>query len=205
MIEDPEIAGQATRRRRKRRSSKNDVPESDWLGIVRSARFGQAVFAAMVVLALALIWRQYGQVSESAGRLGPLALGMDRQELQRRLGQGTEVPGQPGQVRYSGEGRTFQVTIDPASGKVTTITCTETDLTAMPCPGQLGIRVGDGEDRLIRKLGPGQPGTTGDAELRYPSISTGFRLVDGRVAEIKVAKVSDDASLWPIVFWRLLP
>lgn len=205
MIDDTGNAEETVRRRRKRRSSKHDAPDSNWLGLLRSPRFAQAVFAAMTVFALALVWRQYSQVEVSAGRLGPLTLGMDRQELQGRLGQGTNVPGEPGQVLYSGEGRTFQVTIDPATAKVTTITCTETDLTALPCPGQLGIRVGDGRDRLIRKLGPGVPAGAGGSELRYPALSTAFRLVDGRVAEIKVAKGTDQASLWPIVFWRLLP
>lgn len=205
VVEDPDKTEQGQRRRRRRRNSKRDEPESDWLGMLRSPRFGQAVFAVMALLAIALLWRQYGQVSASAGRLGPLTLGMDRLELQTKLGQGSEVPGQPGQVRYSAEGRTFQVTIDPASGRVTTITCTETDLTALPCPGQLGIRVGDGRDRVIRKLGPGDQAGSGGAELRYPALSTGLRLVDDRVVEIKVAKVGEEASIWPIVLWRLLP
>lgn len=192
------------RRRRKRRTPKPDPAATSWLSVVRTPLFGRAVFLAMTLLALALTWRQYHQVDASVGRLGPLQLGMSAQEAQRLLGQGKTIPGQPGQLRFSDEGRTFGIVTDPASARIIAIACTETDLTARPCPAQLGIRVGDGRDRVVSLLGIGDASAGRTEDMWYPAIATSFRLNEDKVAEIRVAAAGSGGSIWPIVFWRLL-
>lgn len=193
----------AQRRRRKRRSSRHDEQEgTDWLAVLRSRGLARAVFVAVALLASGRTWQEYRLVDQSVGTLGNLQLGMDAAAASKALGGQPVISGRIVTVR---DGQSLEVAIDPASGKVASITCHEEDLTSLPCPAILGIRIGDHPKRVVQLLGPSAAAEGQAATLSYPGLAMQFDVEQERIARVRIAGPAQETGIWPIVRWRLLP
>lgn len=170
--------------------------------MLRSPAVARTVFAAVSLLAIARTWQEYRSVEQGVGKLGNLELGMDAAAASRAMGVRPIIGNR---IASMHNGQSLEVAIDPASGKVAAITCHEADLTALPCPAILGIRIGDHPDRVVRSLGPAANAGGPAGTLSYPGLAMQFDAEQDRIARVRVAAPAQASGVWPIVLWRLLP
>lgn len=197
-------AHNGTAKRRKRRSASKFTSQAPGLlDLIRRPRFGLWLFATMAALAAfqtASAWRAVGA---AAGHYGSLQIGMPRQAALDALGPAPAATAGEVELVYIAEDRALAITLAQPRPVVAAIRCTEQTITALACPDQLGVRIGDSRADLVRRIGPGE--TSGSDGIAYPAIGTRFVLRDGQVAGIEVSAPDPATSRWPIVLWRLLP
>ncbi|MFN3515968.1 MAG: hypothetical protein ACK4YM_02275 [Novosphingobium sp.] len=206
MNAETEPAGNAVRRRRRRKSKNIEPQQPGVLGFLRSERFGRMLFAAMALLALAYAAKGYQDVAHAGSQFGPLKIGMSAEQIRWALaGETQSSPGAAMQV-FQRDGRTITLTLDQ-QGKLAGIACSEHGIAPLACPAILGVHVGDHPNRAKTLLGPGElQSTDGKPVLAYPAIGLRLHLEAHKVTALDLRPVgSEPASIWPIVLWRLFP
>jgi hypothetical protein len=206
MAEAGDASGQTPPRRRRRRSSKAAPAPANWLERIRTKAFGQLVFGAMAAVAAAYSLSSYRQVSEASAQYGLVTLGRPVDELTKLLGAPRDVDRQSGSNRYVSEGRQMLVSFDPASRKITGVTCRQQQPTSTYCPKHLGIAVGDSKAKVLHALGPASanPGHAPQM-LNFPAIGTSIEFEDETVSAIELSNAGRGPGWWRIVLLRMLP
>lgn len=193
------------RRRRSVSQSKTVVASDGFLGFLRSGRFGKFLLAAMLGLAAFRIWSVWREVNAGIAGLGPVTIGMSREELRYRVGEPQSQAG-PAAWHYVEAGRTITVTFSAATDRVTAISCGEQGSSPAACPDLLGVRVGEGDADVVRALGPGRESfAAGKAWRRYPQIGASIELSGGKVSTVTLDPAPGQIDPWPIILWRLVP
>jgi hypothetical protein len=192
--------------RQKRRVQSRSKRDSSLLAVIRGARFGRGVFAAMCVVGAI-----YGGAFLQEARLasvfyGLAGLGMNKNETRYLFGGAPAGQENSDIWSYSLDGAQISLRFGQ-DGRTNLISCTETDRTGAGCPSIFGLHVGTTEDLVWLKLGkPGREVYDGnDKTIFYDDLGVSFLMQRYQITMIEIHKRDSGISFVPRAFWMMVP
>jgi hypothetical protein len=204
MIDGQSTSGPASRK--KRRIQSRSKRGSSVLAVIRGARFGRGLFAAMCVVGAVYVGAFLQEARLAGVVYGVAGLGMNKNETRYLFGGAPAGQETRNVWTYLVDGAQISLRFGQ-DGRTNLVSCTETDQTGAGCPSILGLEVGTTEDLVWLKLGkPGREVYDGnDKIIFYDDLGLSFLMQRYQIKMIEIHKRDSGISFVPRAFWMMVP